>query len=574
MKEKKGKLLVKIIMIAIAAMLSVSVIITVISINIVKKTYNSLIIEELKATCEHLGSSVGSLNDNGDWCFENGVLLKGGEPIADEIEGIIDNLRVETGIDYTIFYGDTRILTTIHKTGTSEKLVGTKASDAVIASTLRQGTDFNSTSLNIEGLPYYGYYCPLKNSNGSIVGMVFTGRESTDVKKAITTNALILTLIAIFSMLILIIAGLFIAFKTSGKMKSIADYINTLSSGNLGNKIDKSLEERTDELGIIAENAHSLDKQLTETITVVRGVSDTLAESGRDLNITTQQIATTTDAVSDAVNGIARGATEQADSIQKAVENISILSDAIQTVADNAEALAGGAAEMGDASSKSAESLQDLKDNMTKMDEAVKEISVAMEETNGAVNKVNEKVDGISGIASQTNLLALNASIEAARAGEQGRGFAVVAEEIGKLAAQSGQTASEIKDEMTKLLAQSEGATNKTEEVTEIGRNVTAVLEETVKIINGLISNVAKTVDGVNNISALTEECNASKEQIVDAMSSLSAISEENAAATEETSASMQELNSNIGVLAESAENLNNLAIKLKADLEFFKMNE
>ena len=129
-----------------------------------------------------------------------------------------------------------------------------------------------------------------------------------------------------------------------------------------------------------------------------------------------------------------------------------------------------------------------------------------------------------------------------------------------------------IRNEMTNLLKQSENAINKTNAVSEIGDNVNEVLGNTVNQINDLIDEVGVTVDGVNTISALTQECDASKVVIVDAMSSLSAISEENAASTEETSASMEELNATVNVLASSADNLHGIAKKLDTDLEFFKL--
>ena len=571
-KAKNGKLLVKFMAIALGAIAVVSALITVVGVNIIRSTYNDLIIEELKATCEQLESAVSSLNDEGDWYLEGDILMKGDGIIMDEVEAMIDGLKKETGIDYTIFYGDTRYLTTIYKSGTTEKLVGTKASDAVIAATLKGGQEYHSTTLKIEGMPYYGYYCPLLNSDGSVAGMVFTGRETSDVTKSITRSILIMASIAVISVIIVAIFGIWIALNTSKQMNMIAEYINTLAEGKLGNEMDHTLIARNDELGIIAESASSIDGKLTEIVGSIRNAAYSVSKSSTELAETAQQMSGTADGVSEAVQEMARGATDQADSVQKSTENIGMLSDAIQNVSDNAENLAGNAAHMNDASMQSADALKNLQDNMNRMEEAVRVISDTMKETNSAVTKVNEKVDGITGIASQTNLLALNASIEAARAGEQGRGFAVVAEEIGKLAAESGGTAGEIRDEMSQLLVHANDATEKTDEISEIGREVISVLGETVNIINGLIDNVSGTVDGVNTISGLTEECNANKEQIVDAMSSLSAISEENAASTQETSASMQELNATVNMLAGSAEDLNGISKQLEQELSFFKL--
>lgn len=58
--------------------------------------------------------------------------------------------------------------------------------------------------------------------------------------------------------------------------------------------------------------------------------------------------------------------------------------------------------------------------------------------------EIAKSVKSIEEIVFQTKLLSFNASVEASRAGEAGKGFAVVAEEVGNLAATSGESGKEI----------------------------------------------------------------------------------------------------------------------------------
>lgn len=93
-------------------------------------------------------------------------------------------------------------------------------------------------------------------------------------------------------------------------------------------------------------------------------------------------------------------------------------------------------------------------------------------ENSKQIEEIDELTKRILSIASQTNLLSLNASIEAARAGEVGRGFAVVAEEIGKLAADSKETAGEIQTISAKIK-------DTVEEIREQATALTTYLAET-----------------------------------------------------------------------------------------------
>lgn len=69
------------------------------------------------------------------------------------------------------------------------------------------------------------------------------------------------------------------------------------------------------------------------------------------------------------------------------------------------------------------------------------------------IEQINRLTSDILSISEQTNLLSLNASIEAARAGEAGAGFAIVADQIRQLADSSKESASNIQQLNTEIIA-------------------------------------------------------------------------------------------------------------------------
>lgn len=122
------------------------------------------------------------------------------------------------------------------------------------------------------------------------------------------------------------------------------------------------------------------------------------------------------------------------------------------------------------------------------------------EVTNTVEHDVNVAVDvvgKISGNASRSNILALNASIEAARSGEHGRGFSVVATEMGKLANDSGHSATEIKTTLNEIISHLATIVSSIKDANDMAKehieninSIQNILEETILLSEKLETHV------------------------------------------------------------------------------------
>jgi len=296
----------------------------------------------------------------------------------------------------------------------------------------------------------------------------------------------------------------------------------------------------------------------TITAKSMNDIVNSLSGSAENVSAAATQIASASEQLSQA-------STEQAASLQETSSSIEEINSMISSNSENAKQSERSAALSLMNAEKGKETVEKMikaiehinasnEQIMTQIDQSNKE----MEDIVKVINEIGTKTKVINDIVFQTKLLSFNASVEAARAGEAGKGFAVVAEEVGNLAAMSGNAAVEIskmldssvekvqvivkssKEKMSKLIAEGK-------ESVDSGNRIASECGE---VLNEIVNSVATVTKSVEEISIASQEQSQGVLEITKAISQLDQVTQENSAGAAES--------------ANAAENLSEQAARLK----------
>lgn len=572
MNTKKVKISIKweIIGLTLVPLVLLAVIITLYSMNALKDSLEEEALSGLEDVCHSVDAAYSALDD-GDYVMDGDELKKGDFNVTKNDE-LIDSFVEVSDVEITLFYGDTRRATSLVDATTKQKILGTQASQEVTDQVVNKKEDFSSTSLTINNQSFYAYYIPMKNPDGSVVGMVFAGKPSEKVDAMIRTKTMGMLGISIGLLVIAALAVLFIANKLGKAVRKTGVMLNTLSQGDLSIQVDEKLLKRKDELGIMGSSLQELMNKLKGIIGDMKKSADVLAKSGQEMNELADQTNTTVTDISRAMDDVSKGAISQAEDIEDATNSVGEMGESIGKIVTQVDVLNDTSEHMEQAKSEADLIITELSESSERTFEAVNRIEKQVKLTDESVTKIEEAISLISSIAEETNLLSLNASIEAARAGEAGKGFAVVATQIQKLAEESNSSATSITEVIDHLAEESRSTVDAMNEMQAIIQEQQEKLHDTKNKFEGVSAGIQTSRSEVKDIKTDTGNCDAARVKVTDVIQNLSAVSEENAAATEETMSAIQELNAMMDLLAAKSDDLKALAQKLEDDMNFFQI--
>lgn len=297
-----------------------------------------------------------------------------------------------------------------------------------------------------------------------------------------------------------------LAESMRGTMNNLDNYVDEISQTLVcisKGDLTHSSDEITNFLGDFSSIKESLVlilKRFNSTLTEIRDASDRVDSGSTE--------------IAGASQSLSEGTSDQASALEE-------LTATVETVSDMAENSAKNTLEAYENVKKSTEEAEYGSQQMGQLTEEMERITAISKEIENIITTIED-------IASQTNLLSLNASIEAARAGEAGKGFAVVADQIGKLAADSAQSAVNTRELIVKTME-------------EIHKG-NAITVKTSEAFEQVINDMKKFAVVAKNTNETAEKQAVALSQVQEGIDQISAVVQNTAAAAEESSAISDQL--------------------------------
>lgn len=264
-KQFKNSLKTQMLRMTIVPLAIMTIVIVAVSGSIVKKAITDKIEDELISNAE----LVGFIFDKyyvGDFRVETNEetgdvdLYKGDEKLNGD-DTLMKNLSDVLGIQISIFYNDTRIITTLSdEEGNSA--MGTAAAAVVKRDVLEKKESAFYTNVMVYDEKSFAYYKPLLSDDGTAIGMIAVCESGALVNREVIKY--VIPVIAVCLIISVFFGFIMVRYnkRIANRIAKIDKYMNALANGEFKSEMPRELMSADDEIKHLATDgkrmAHSL----------------------------------------------------------------------------------------------------------------------------------------------------------------------------------------------------------------------------------------------------------------------------------------------------------------------------
>lgn len=387
-------------------------------------------------------------------------------------------------------------------------------------------------------------------------------------------GAAIVTLVSFA--LLAILCGIGVAFLISRMitkpLRTIVNLAERAKSGDLTIVKEDFHYRGRDEPGVLVEALSEMIAAQRQSVRDVMMLADDVAGNANTLSAVSAQSNTSMQEVRNSVVSVAALCESNSAALQQSNAGIEEMSTSAMSAAQSSTDCAEFISHTTEVSNGAVSMVQDTIKDMGQLHLKSQESEKKIQDLVASVSQISEFVSVITSIANQTNLLALNAAIEAARAGEAGRGFAVVAEEVRKLAEDSGRAAKNVETLIASLQGNAQEAIVATTESAEIVKATLGKAGTAKNALGEAIAQIDKANDSIQSIAAVAEEQAAASREVAAGIDQATKSTMDMVQSVEMIRTAAEETARASNAVASQAEEMNELAIKLKDALSGFKV--
>ncbi len=373
---------------------------------------------------------------------------------------------------------------------------------------------------------YRSIFVPFRNHQGEtyVIGVDISLSEvdamiNRELKKVCITAMIVLALA--------LVAARLIANQLVAPINTLNAVLLNIANGdwNLTQQVPVSSK---DEIGAMSHSFNTFMAALRQRL--------------MEVSQSTESVAAITTQLDHLIQAVTKRSIEQAENVGNSAAAIEELATSSQSISE----VVNGA------NQKMTHFEQHTQDTVGAINHAVTGMQNVQQETNtvaerlhqldSRANDINSIVEVIKDIADQTNLLALNAAIEAARAGEQGRGFAVVADEVRQLSERTAKATIEIGSMINTIQNDTSGATDTMQLAVGQVDSCVQYADEANQSLNGFRTEITSVTEGMEEIAESVKEQAFAAEHLSSNVATLSSSANENRLSTQDAQQGVEEL--------------------------------